>query len=94
MLWIVSGHYHNSKAVSLVVKYQCVAVCVGFYQQHLVALNIRSRDRTAPNAFCLQQLNLLTHYHMTGPLCDNIPSNRMLTGKWLLDCRTMLYDAV
>jgi hypothetical protein len=94
MMWIVSGYHHNSTAVGLLVKYQCVAVCVGFYQQYLVALIIGTRDRTTPNAFTLQQLTLLTHYHMTGPLCENIPSNRTLTAKWLLDCCTMLYDAV
>jgi hypothetical protein len=39
MWWIVSGHHHNSTAVGLLVKYQCFAICVGFYQQYLVALN-------------------------------------------------------
>jgi hypothetical protein len=94
VFWMVSGHHHNSTAVGLLVKYHCVAVCVGYYQRYLVALSIRTCDRTTPNPFSLPPLKLLTHYHMTGPLCDNIPSNLMLTEKWLLDCRTMLYDAV
>jgi hypothetical protein len=87
VFWMVSGHHHNSTAVGLLVKYH-------YYQRYLVALIIRTRDRTTPNASSLQQLKLLTHYHMTEPLCDNIPSNLMLTEKWLLDCRTMLYYAV